>query len=133
MTGIRILLIEDNSGDAQLLSEQLEELGVDWTVQRVARVSTALTALADEPFDLVLMDLGLPDSNGIETLRRIREFKPDLPVVVLSGSSQEGLAEETAREGARTMLVKGRIEPTLLLRAVECAINNDCNGNEEGG
>jgi PAS domain S-box-containing protein len=119
---MNILLVEDNPGDADLLSMILENFDEPkYRVTNVQRLSLALQAVKVERFDLAILDLGLPDSSGIETLRSLIKATPSLPVVVLTGSLDEQLGLEAVKAGAQDFLNKGQISPQLLLRVLRYA------------
>jgi PAS domain S-box-containing protein len=112
---IEILLVEDNPGDADLIGELLPRDGaVSFEVKHAARLSTALELLGAEHFDLVLLDLGLPDSVGLDTVRAVLRQAPDLPIVVVTGNDDEYTGLAAIREGAQDYMVKGHITGTLL-------------------
>ncbi|MGO9954134.1 MAG: PAS domain S-box protein [Dissulfurispiraceae bacterium] len=120
---IRILLIEDNPGDARLIREMLNEaksapLLLQWSDQ----LSLGLQKLAEDGADVVLLDLGLPDSQGLETYAKVQSQFPAMPIVVLSGLHDESVAVNAVRAGAQDYLVKGQIDGKLLNRAVMYAI-----------
>ncbi len=120
---IHVLLIEDNPGDALLIREYLAEAG-GGTLQLVVadRLSTGLETLAQGGFDVVLLDLSLPDSRGLETYHLMHAEFPDLPVVILSGLDDEATAVQAVHEGAADYLFKGEVGGNLLIRAVRYAI-----------
>jgi len=119
-----ILLIEDNSGDARLLQEMLNEQEADATMLvRVSTMREAETYLAAHAVDMVLLDLGLPDAEGLEALRRTRAVAPRLPTVVFTGMDDEELARQALLEGAQDYLIKGEIEGRGLVRALRYAID----------
>jgi PAS domain S-box-containing protein len=125
MTGNRItvLLIEDNPGDVRLLRETLREAeGDSILVEDVGRLQAGLVRLLQGGIDVVLLDLSLPDSQGLETLAAVRARTPRLPVVVLTGFDDEETAVKAVREGAQDYLVKGRFDGSLLARAVRYGI-----------
>jgi two-component system, cell cycle sensor histidine kinase and response regulator CckA len=118
-----VLLIEDNDGDARLIRELLREApgtGFDLDVRET--LASALDRIRSGGVDVVLVDLGLPDSQGIDTLRRVHAAAPDVPAVVLTGFADEELATRAVREGAQDYLVKGRGDGELLARALTYAI-----------
>ncbi len=122
-TPIRILLVEDNPGDARLIQEMLAEAGtssfnIDW----VSLLSEGLERLAQGGIDLVILDLGLPDSQGLETFVRAYEYGADLPFVVLTGLEDETLGLAALRRGAQDYLVKGKVDSQLLWRAIRYAM-----------
>src|SRR5207244_7742883 len=91
-------------------------------LERVGRLDHALTRLSRTGVDVVLLDLGLPDSQGLETFMRARRGAPNEPIVVISGLDDERLALEAVRSGAQDYLVKGRLEGHLLARVIRYAI-----------
>jgi sigma-B regulation protein RsbU (phosphoserine phosphatase) len=120
---INVLLIEDNPGDARLYREMLAEArDPAFELQWVDRLSKGLERLADGNIHLVLVDLTLPDSQGLETFLRVHAHAPGIAIVVLSGLADEMLAFRTVQEGAQDYLVKGQVEGPLLVRAARYAI-----------
>ncbi|MBI3474926.1 MAG: response regulator [Acidobacteria bacterium] len=117
-----ILLIEDNPGDADLVRLRLTEGQPNLRVECVPRLSDALESLSHGTPSLVLLDLNLPDSRGAETLRKIREKSPDVPVVVLSRQDDEGMASRALHQGVQDYLVKGDISGKQLERAMRHAM-----------
>jgi signal transduction histidine kinase len=116
---IRILLVEDDAAQARLLREILSEPdGARFNVTRVAQATEAETTLGANRFDLVLLDLSLPDSVGLDTLRRIQATSPKIPMVVLTGLDNEGLGIEAVRHGAQDYLVKGQTDRRQLVRSI---------------
>jgi len=114
----RILLIEDDVADAELIREMVESKEALCVVQRSARLASALKLLREKAFEVVLLDLGLPDSSGLDTLRRLRDEGPPLPVIVLTVSADEELAAKAISMGAQDYLFKGRFDADLLYRAM---------------
>jgi len=118
---IRILLVEDNPADAQLLREFLAEVeNTDFELVRVERLGDALQRLGNERFDVMLLDLSLPDAQGLETVTRV--YKQGAPIVVLTGLDDKTLAINALRAGAQDYLVKGQIAAPLLERSIRYAI-----------
>ncbi|HMK49890.1 MAG TPA: response regulator, partial [Thermodesulfovibrionales bacterium] len=116
---LRILLIEDNPGDVELIRATFEEArDRDVVLATAERVSTALERLNREEFDAVLLDLGLPDSYGLESLRRIHENATSVPIIVLTGLDYEEMAASALLSGAQDYLIKGQIDSDLLLRSI---------------
>src|SRR5262245_34892639 len=104
---IRVLLIEDDLADARLLREELSELPfVRCDIRQADRLSSALELLAARPFDVVLLDLSLPDVRGLETVRRVHAGVPELPIVVLTGLDDDASALSAMKEGAQDYLLK---------------------------
>src|SRR5271169_5452947 len=120
---MHVLLIEDNPGDARLIVEMLKEADGDgFTLECVARLSVGLEKLTSYPADVVLLDLTLPDSSGLETFVRFQAKFPMLPVVILTGLNDEETAVQAAQAGAQDYFVKGTIEGPALGRALRYAI-----------
>ncbi|TAK09031.1 MAG: diguanylate cyclase, partial [Candidatus Manganitrophaceae bacterium] len=120
---IRVLLVEDNPADARLAQELLvETAGGRFKVTETARLAKAIGTLKKESFDVILLDLSLPDSRGLEPLFRIRGEAPGTPLVILSGRSDEQTAIKAIQEGAQDYLIKGRISGDLLAHAITYAI-----------
>ena len=120
---IRVLLIEDNPGDARFILELLRETAeLDFEFERLERLDPALDRVNEAGVDIVLLDLGLPDSQGLETFARVHARLPTEPIVVISGLDDEQVALDAVRAGAQDYLVKGRIEGQLLARVIRYAI-----------
>ncbi|MCJ7621178.1 MAG: PAS domain S-box protein, partial [Anaerolineae bacterium] len=120
---INALLIEDNPLDARLIREHLSEV----TRARVALecadcLSAGMERLRQAPPDVLLLDLGLPESQGLETLSRVLAEAPHTPVVVITGLDDEETAYQAVGEGAQDYLVKGRVDGELLVRSMRYAI-----------
>ncbi|HAM49878.1 MAG TPA: hypothetical protein DCP92_03990 [Nitrospiraceae bacterium] len=119
---LKIMLIEDNPGDAELIREVLKDGRSDCILKRADRLSSALRLVEEESFDVILLDLGLPDSNGINALQAIQDKEPKLPVIVLTGLPDEDLPIKAISMGAQDYLVKGKIDSDLLYRSIRYAI-----------
>ena len=120
---IRVLLVEDNIPDARLIREMLHDSeGGHFELQTVSQLSEAITLIRKARFDIVLLDLGLPDSQGLETLAAYLESAAELPVIVLTGLADDAISVQAVESGAQDYLVKGRIDGPMLLRAVRYAI-----------
>jgi FixJ family two-component response regulator len=117
---IRVLLIEDDDGDALLVDELLLDAGAPFSMSRARSIAEARAVLTDEV--CVLLDLELPDSRGLQGVRMLQEFRPDLAVVVLTGIADEHLGEQAVATGAQDYLVKGQVDGYLLQRVVRYAI-----------
>jgi diguanylate cyclase (GGDEF)-like protein/PAS domain S-box-containing protein len=119
----RLLLVEDNPGDARLLREMFNEQGSPNTeLTHVECMSEAEKHLAEHAVDIILLDLGLPDAQGLGAVRRAHAAAPRVPLVVLTGLDDESLAAQALQEGAQDHLIKGQIETRGLLRALRYAI-----------
>ncbi|MEO8605204.1 MAG: ATP-binding protein [bacterium] len=118
-----LLLVEDNPGDARLLREMLSELGAhDTKVTHVATMREADQRLSEHDFDIILLDLGLPDAQGLDAVRRAHVAAPRVPLVVLTGLNDESLAGQALQDGAQDYLIKGEIETPALSRALRYAV-----------
>ncbi len=128
---LKILLIEDNKADAELIQELLQDgSGSIWQIRHVVRLGDGIEHLRySRRFDAILLDLHLPDCNGLDSLVQIKEHAPDIPILVLTGLNEDyadltvrTLAVEAVRLGAQDYLVKGSFEGELLIRAIRYAI-----------
>jgi diguanylate cyclase (GGDEF)-like protein/PAS domain S-box-containing protein len=118
-----LLIVEDNPGDARLLREMFEEQGSDKTeVTHAECMSEAEKHLSERAFDIIVLDLGLPDAQGLGAVRRAHTAAPRVPLVVLTGLDDESLAAEALQEGAQDYLIKGQIETRGLLRSLRYAM-----------
>jgi len=119
---IRILTIEDNPGDYRLLQEALvTENPSNFEMVRAENLSQGLQELSRNSYDVLLLDLSLPDSHGFETFRKIQKSFSEISIVVLTGYDDEGLAVTAVQEGAQDYLVKGKFEGQLLVRSIRYA------------
>ncbi len=121
---ISVLLVEDNPGDVRLLQEMLASVGRvrDYAMTRVDRLADAIEAVRANEFDVVLLDLTLPDAFGVDTCRTlIAANKPCPPVIVLTGNDDRSAAAAAVAAGAQDFLVKGRVDSERLVRSIEYA------------
>jgi PAS domain S-box-containing protein len=120
---IRILLIEDNPGDARLIQEYLSETeNISFFLEHTDRLTSGLDRLRSGGIDVVLLDLGLPDSEGLESLRRVLEQTGVVPIIVFTAIAHETLGLQAIRDGAQDYLVKGQIDGNLIIRTIRYAI-----------
>ncbi len=120
---LKVLLVEDNALDAVLFQEMFsKEPRGSIEMTHLLRMQDAEAHLAKAEVDIVLLDMGLPDAHGLDTLRRARAVAPDVPMIVLTGLEDEMLAGEAMKEGAQDYLIKGQIENRALPRALRYAI-----------
>jgi len=120
---IKIVLIEDNSGDALLIKEMLiGAKSAPFLLEWRDRLNAGLQWLTENGADVVLLDLGLPDSQGLDTYAKVHAQFPRLPIIVLSGLHDESMAVRAVRDGAQDYLVKGQIDGNLLFRSIQYAI-----------
>lgn len=120
---IKVLLVEDNRADVDLIREILPENGpVSFFIETVSRLSEAIKRLETGGIDLILLDLGLPDSQGIETFNAVKESVPRIPIIVLSGNADQEVAVAAVKGGAQDYLVKGEIGGGILARSARYAM-----------
>ena len=122
MKGLTLLLIEDNPGDARLFQEMLNELRGEYQITWVQTLTDAKKEIAQKKCHLVLCDLGLPDSQGLETAYAVIAADLDMPIIILTGQDDEQLALEAIKAGVQDYLVKNSISPELLRRTIRYAI-----------
>ena len=120
---LRILVVEDNPADADFIHEMLPQAGpLNFQIESVSRLSEALTRLDSKGIDLVLLDLGLPDSQGLQTFQKLQKAAPNIPVIVLTGTDDQELAVAAVRDGAQDYLIKGQSSGRPLARAIRYAL-----------
>ena len=120
---VRVLLIEDNPGDAGLVRAMLSESqGVEFRVEWVQALLPAMVRLGRGEIDMILLDLSLPDSQGLGSLTAVRNAAPSVPVVVLTGLSDDDVAHEAVRCGAQDYLIKGELSGGALARTLSYAM-----------
>jgi len=118
-----VLLVEDNPADAELVLHSLRKFGdIGFRVEHVEHLAAALTSLAQCGVDVALIDLSLPDSQGIATFHAIHSAAPGMPIVVLTGMDDEHIVLEILRQGAQDYLLKQDVESKLLARSLRFAI-----------
>lgn len=121
---IQVLLVEDSPTDALLTRESLGDSS-QFNVTQVCRLGEAVSLFAGQKKDVVLLDLGLPDSQGMETLQKFRHHVPGVPVIVLTASDNEELAIQAAQEGAQEYLVKDQLHAGNLRRAIRYVVERN--------
>ena len=120
---IRILMVADHPEDIRLLEDMLANAGTDqFTLQHVSSITHAVDTLAQQRYDVLLLDLSLPDGHGFSNINKIQATAPNLPVIILSNISDEQLALRAVMAGAQDYLVKQRDDVHLLMRAMRYAI-----------
>jgi diguanylate cyclase (GGDEF)-like protein len=121
-----VLLVEDDPADAYLLQDALSRLRY-MTVDLVCAnsLSNAFTHLESRNFDVIISDLGLPDSQGLEVLIKLSEKVPEVPIIVLTGHDNEELAMGALKAGAQDYLIKGQIDNNILYRAIRYSIERN--------
>lgn len=121
---IRVLLIEDNQDCAQLIQEELiENYGnIRFKLEFAERLSTGIEHINNRGADVILLDVTLPDIQGVDTLIELKKNVPDIPIIVHSNHDDESFAVKAIQEGAQDYLVKGRVERDLLVRSIRYSI-----------
>jgi signal transduction histidine kinase len=120
---LRVLLIEDNPGDVRLIKEMFAEAKYPvFTLECVDRLTDGLERLIESQFDVILLDLSLPDSNGLETFVTLKGAAEELPIVIFSGLSDETTAVECVNSGAQDYLIKNEVNSHLLMRSLRYAV-----------
>jgi signal transduction histidine kinase len=120
---LQVFLVEDNAGDVRLFREMFsKEAPGSFILTHFSRLHDAEIHLAKGGVDIVLLDMGLPDAHGLDTVRRARAAAPNVPMIVLTGLDDEDLAAEAMKEGAQDYLIKGQIENRALPRALRHAV-----------
>ena len=117
---VQVLLVEDDDGDALLVEELLREVGAAIAVRRARSLTHAKSLVPGAA--CVLLDLGLPDSQGLNGLRQLLAIEPDAAVVVLTGEASDHLGEQAVRAGAQDYLVKGDVSGHMLNRVIRYAV-----------
>jgi len=116
---LRLLLVEDNPADVDMIRELLSEPGpIRFEMESASRLGHAIERVQSGGIDVVLLDLGLPDSQGLDTFDRMRNAAPDLPIVVLTGNADHETARAAVKAGAQDYLIKGQVREDLLVRAM---------------
>jgi len=123
-TPITLLLVDDNAEDVFFTRRMLEKSAgrFHFQIDLCPNLTDALDYLAGQKPDVVLLDLGLPESFGLETLERVLEAAPNLPIVVLTGLADEELGIKAVQRGAQDYLLKGQVHMDLLVRSLRYAI-----------
>ena len=117
-----ILLIEDNLGDIVLIKSMLDNQEDLFQLKIVESLKESLKILNESDFDIILLDLGLPDSHGFETFIQIYDRSPKIPIIIITGLEDEKLGVRAVKKGAQDYLIKGQINNQLLQRSIKYAI-----------
>ncbi|MBI5664836.1 MAG: PAS domain S-box protein [Nitrospirae bacterium] len=119
---VQVLLIEDNAGDVRLIKEMLHESQMfPCELEYSHSLSGGLELLSNKKFSAVLLDIGLPDGNGLDSIQEVRNLAPNAPIVILTGLDDEEAAVSSLKFGAQDYLVKGQIDSNLLARSLRYA------------
>jgi two-component sensor histidine kinase/DNA-binding response OmpR family regulator len=120
---VRVLIVEDNPADVDLVRAYLPDSGLmRFEIESVSRLSKALSRVNEKGIDLLFIDLGLPDSQGLETFLKLQKAAPETPAIILTGNDDEETAATAVRNGAQDYLIKGEIGRNALVRAACYAV-----------
>lgn len=119
---IKVLIVEDDPGDAKLVRRMLSESAHPYEAEVVDSIASAIERMHDDAFDTALLDMGLPDSHGTDTVLRVHTECPDIPIIVLTGLDDEETGIRAVKIGAQDYLVKGAVDSNLLTRTIRYAI-----------
>jgi signal transduction histidine kinase/DNA-binding response OmpR family regulator len=119
---IDLLIVEDNQGDIIIFREMLKASGLGFYLTSTTTLRSSIELVRSKKFDLVFLDLGLPDSSGIQTLKDFLSFESRVPVIVTTGLDDEESALTSLREGAQDYLVKNRLDPENITRSIKYSI-----------
>jgi PAS domain S-box-containing protein len=120
---VRVLLVEDSPSDARLLCEALQDYPLQkFEIERAERLDEAIALLAQKPFDVVLLDLNLPDSRGMETCRRMSPAAGQASIIILTGAEDEAIAAEAMCLGVQDYLVKGQAYGSVIGRTIRYTV-----------
>ena len=123
---VHLLLIEDNPDDAKLTQEMLKKAAfARFDVVSVDRLSTGLKHITEKQPDVILLDLGLPDSQGLDALTKLYNLGSKIPIVVLTGWDDPSASLAAIKQGAQDYLIKGKINGSALWRVVNYAIERE--------
>lgn len=120
---LKILLVEDNPGDARLIGEMLKESGnTHFIINNVTSLNDGIEYIKKETFDLILLDLELPDCQGLSTLENITPYTQDIAVMVLTGLADEAIGIQAVQNGAQDYFIKGQVNASILSRSMRYAV-----------
>jgi len=123
MSELSVLIVEDNPADVLLIREYLsEKRDMEYDIKEARNLESAISLILQFDFDIILLDLFLPDSAGLETVRRVVTVSPDIPVLILTGLRDEEIAIQAVRYGAQDYLEKQILSPVLLYKSIIYAI-----------
>ncbi len=125
---INVLLIEDNPGDAMLIEEYLSEMmDPSCNIEIKEKLSTGLHSLKNGEIDLILLDMTLPDSNGLDSLNEIKKINTKVPIVILTGLTDQEVSISALKNGAQDYLIKDEIDENILIRSIRFALERKQN------
>lgn len=120
---INVLIIEDNPADIDLIKEYLEDSNHNFSINSTDKLGLAEILVSEHKFDIILLDLSLTDSIGLETITKVQAFSSNIPIIVLTGSDYDEIAIECVNLGAQAFLVKKELSTRYLERAILCSLN----------
>ena len=121
---VNILLVEDSQNDAQLLRHHLSGFDTPKTkLVRVRRLEEACNILKEKAFDVILLDLSLPDSLWLDALKIVRATAPEVPIIILTDHDDESVATQTIQQGAQNYLIKSQINSRYLATSINYALD----------
>lgn len=122
---LNILLVEDSPSDAVLFRSMLKTVvEFSFNIDHATRLAQAIGMLAKPFYDAVILDLGLPDSNGVESYEELRKAAPELPVIIVTGNDDHQVLTETVAKGADNFLIKDTFDGNRIAKAILVAIKN---------
>lgn len=119
---LQILLVEDNPADVRLMQEMLSETAVPFSLAIANSLATALERLREGGIDVLLLDLGLPDSSGVSTFTSVHAQSPTLPIIVFTGTYDQSLGLKVVQQGAQDYLMKSQVDGNLIWRTIRYAM-----------
>jgi DNA-binding response OmpR family regulator len=119
---VRVLLIEDNRADAEMLRVMLSEDDTRFVLANAVYLKDALRLLKEDSYDIIVLDLNLPDSEGPGTFDAVRAQNPSTPIIILTGLADKQFGLESVKKGAQDYLVKGEFDGDLLVRSISYSI-----------
>ena len=122
---LRVLIVEDDAAEVELLRHTLQSSEAGIGVNAVQTLDDAIDYLTQQKLDVVIVDLFLPDSRGLQTFTELRERFTDIPFVIISRSEDLSFATQAVRAGARDFIIKGRVNTAGLMRSLTCAIERE--------
>ncbi len=128
---VTLLMVEDNPADVYLIRDMLSERTNDIVLEYADSLAKGFTRMDAGKIDIVLLDLGLPDSQGIASVKSLCDRFPHLPVIVFTGLSDEQLGVQAVQAGAQDYLIKGQTDGTLLEKAIRYSIKRKQLENEK--
>lgn len=122
-TGIKVLLIEDSPGDVVLIKEMFQEISKpSFKILEANNLTRGLDILKKEEFDVIILDLNLPDCHGTLTFSTVQQLTPQTPIIILTGLKDEDIAIDLVGDGAQDYLVKGQVDSRILIQSIKYSI-----------